>query len=65
MAISELAGAAGWQLHAIGAMLLAGRVLHFFGFGADPERMPLRVLGMVLTFSAILGGALANLATLL
>ena len=54
MAIVELGGAAAWTLHLIGALLVAGRYLHAFGFGQANEIMQFRVIGMVLTFFSIL-----------
>ena len=41
-------------LHTIGGLLLAGRVLHGYGFSASPPIMPLRQLGMILTFLSYL-----------
>ena len=46
-------------LHAIGVTLVAGRVLHAYGMSQSPQLMPLRVGGMVLTFTAIAAGSLA------
>lgn len=62
MALAEFQGASGWALHPIGLTLLAGRTVHSLGFGREPERFRLRTAGMVLTFVAIISGALANLA---
>jgi len=41
-------------LHIIGGTLLAGRVLHGYGFSASPPIMPLRQLGMILTLTSYL-----------
>ena len=61
MALAELQGAPAWTLHVIGAMLVAGRVLHAYGVSREPERYGFRVTGMSLTFAALITGGLANL----
>jgi uncharacterized membrane protein YecN with MAPEG domain len=61
MALAELQGAAGITLHAIGALLIGGRLVHAFGVSQEPENYRLRVAGMALTFTALIMGALANL----
>lgn len=61
IAMVELQGAAGVLVHLLGLMLLAGRLLHAYGFGRTPQIVILRQAGMSLTFLAILGAALANL----
>ena len=54
MAIIEAQGAtAGW-LHAVGAMLLIGRILHPFGLFIDKAVSILRIVGTTLTTIAIL-----------
>ena len=57
--LAELLGAAGWWLHLSGAGLLAGRALHAYGVSRSPENLRLRMMGMVLTFSVIIAGAIA------
>lgn len=61
IAMVELQGAAGILVHLLGLMLLAGRLLHAYGFGRTPQIVILRQAGMSLTFLAILGATLANL----
>ena len=61
MALAELQGASAWTWHMIGTSLIAGRLLHAWGVGREPEILNLRVAGMVLTFFALITGALANL----
>ncbi|WP_209504544.1 MULTISPECIES: MAPEG family protein [unclassified Ruegeria] len=61
IAMVELQGAAGILVHLLGLMLLAGRLLHAYGFGRTPQIVILRQAGMSLTFLAILGAAFANL----
>jgi uncharacterized membrane protein YecN with MAPEG domain len=58
---AELQGAQVWVVHALGLMLLAGRIAHASGFGREPERMNLRVAGMRLTIATIIAGSLSNL----
>lgn len=60
----EAQGAPYWVLHSLGLMLFSGRVLHAWGFGSTKQIMPLRQIGMMLTFGAILFGALANFVLL-
>lgn len=61
----ELMGAPNMALHLIGLLLLAGRLLHAYGFSAEPQIMRFRVLGMVLTFTALALSALGLLAHVL
>lgn len=61
MVLAELQGAPAWTIHLTGTCLLAGRLLHAYGVSQEPELMKLRVAGMILTFTALIGGALANL----
>lgn len=60
--IAELGGAAGWLLHLTGLALVAGRTLHAWCFVMTRRNMPLRVGGMMLTFSALVFGALLCLS---
>ena len=57
----ELQGGASLLLHGIGLVLLIGRCAHAYGVSQYPQIMRLRVAGMILTFSSIMIGALANL----
>jgi uncharacterized membrane protein YecN with MAPEG domain len=59
MLLLELSAAPGWLLHALGSMLLAGRLAHALGISKEPEVLRLRQLGMALTFTALAGGAAA------
>lgn len=61
MALAELQGAVAIVLHMIGGLLLGGRLVHAFGVSQEPENYRLRVIGMALTFTALIMGALANL----
>ncbi|MGI9383489.1 MAG: MAPEG family protein [Methyloligellaceae bacterium] len=61
MALAELRDGPVWTVHVIGLTLLAGRMIHALGVSREPEQMRLRTLGMALTFTALITGALANL----
>lgn len=56
IALLEAFGTGPWLLHALGAALLAGRLLHGVGIARIPEDMRLRQAGMGLTFG-VLGAA--------
>ncbi|MGE0698940.1 MAG: MAPEG family protein [Hyphomicrobiaceae bacterium] len=60
--LAEQQGAARPVLHALGLALLAGRLIHAFGVSQEPERLPLRVAGMVLTLGTLVSAAAINLA---
>lgn len=58
LALVELQGAPVWAVHLLGLMFIAGRFLHGYGFGRTPQIVPLRKMGMLLTFAMlILSGA--------
>lgn len=59
--LAETLAAAPVTLHAAGSALVAGRLIHAYGFGRDPQIMALRALGMVLTFASIVTGAVTCL----
>ena len=59
--LAELQGYPPFVLHLGGATLLAGRVLHAYGFGRTPQSVPLRRVGMILTAAALVGLALLNI----
>ncbi|WP_170360299.1 MAPEG family protein [Ruegeria arenilitoris] len=61
IAMVELQGASGLLLNLLGLALLTGRVMHAYGFGRSPQIVILRQIGMLLTFTAILVAAIANL----
>lgn len=63
MAFAEMAFYASWVVWALGASLLAGRVLHAIALINDPGPGVLRLLGMIFTFLVLIaGGALCILA---
>jgi len=59
--MAELQGMPIWLLHVFGAMLLAGRGLHAYGFGSTPQKVPARIWGMYLTLAMIGVTAIANI----
>ena len=58
MGLAEIQGAPGLLVHALGAMLLGGRLLHAYGVSQVDELIRFRVSGMTLTFFSIGFGAL-------
>lgn len=56
-AFVEIEGTRSWVVHALCGALLVGRVLHALAIGGPRMVFPLRVTGMVLTFSSLLGSA--------
>ena len=61
MALAELQATPAWTLYVIGTALIIGRLLHAYGVSQEPEQSGLRVVGMALTFTALITAALANL----
>ena len=49
----EIGGASPLFVHALGASVVAGRVLHAYGLGGREERSMFRALGMALTLTPI------------
>lgn len=62
LALAEAQASPPWLLHSLGVTLLLGRVAHAWGVSQEPEPAGARVLGMALTFAALIGGAAVNLA---
>jgi hypothetical protein len=58
LVLSELLGAPGWVVHALGLALIGGRVAHAVHCLAAPENLALRGLGMALTFAVLGAGGL-------
>ena len=48
-------------LHALGIILVAGRLMHAFGMSQTPDNLTFRAGGVMATFAALAGGALACL----
>jgi len=61
LAMVELQGAPVWMVHLFGLMLLTGRVMHAVGYGRTPQIVPLRRIGMMLTYLMLLLVSLANI----
>ncbi len=61
LVLAELQGMPVWLVHLFGLMLVAGRVMHAYGFGSTPQKVPLRQWGMYLTLTMIGATALANI----
>lgn len=57
MGLIESMQADRWIIHALGAVLLIGRLLHAYGMSGDGH-MQFRVAGMVMTFTVLAAGAL-------
>jgi uncharacterized membrane protein YecN with MAPEG domain len=64
MALAEAGGLPATWLHVSGSLLVAGRLIHPFGLGAEGGRFPARVAGMLATWAAILIPSLALLGGL-
>jgi hypothetical protein len=58
MVALELCGTPKWQLHALGATLLVGRLLHGYAFSFTQEHVFGRSAGIALTFVSLLGAGL-------
>jgi uncharacterized membrane protein YecN with MAPEG domain len=61
MVMTEMQGAPALALHLMGLALLAGRVLHAYGFASTPQKIIFRQIGMVLTLTMIAVAALGLL----
>ena len=61
LAMSEMQGAPLWVVHALGLMLLIGRVMHGWAMSQAPQNLRFRVYGMMLTLIMITLTALANI----
>lgn len=53
-----LAGWGAWAVHLLGALLLAGRVVHAYGVSQERENFRYRIAGMMTTFGVLVGSAL-------
>ncbi|WP_071675058.1 MAPEG family protein [Nioella nitratireducens] len=61
LTLADLQGAPGWLLHAMGIVLLGGRILHAIGMGSTPQIFRARAAGMILTMLSLLVLAIANI----
>lgn len=55
MAMLELRTGSSTALWILGAILVIARIVHALGISREPENLKLRVAGMVLTFTALIG----------
>ena len=55
MIMIEAQGVWCWGLHAAGALLVVGRLLHGYSMSFVPKQIKLRMVGMLLTLIALLG----------
>jgi uncharacterized membrane protein YecN with MAPEG domain len=65
LASAELSGAAGAWIHAIGILLIGGRLLHAWGLSQSRGYSIGRSTGIVLTVTALLAGIGVNLTRFL
>lgn len=61
MALAELQSVPAVTLHALGILMLAGRLSHAYGLPGGRARSNFRVAGMIMTFIALISGATLNL----
>ncbi len=61
LGLAEGLGAQLWLLHLVGGLLLLGRLLHVVGLWSPTTPGLCRVVGMVMTFTAQIAGAVACL----
>lgn len=60
--LAELQGAPSWSIHSLGMLLIVGRALHVHAILLCPNSYSItRPMGMVLSLSVLLIGALINL----
>jgi uncharacterized protein len=59
LGFAEQLGSSQALLHALGALLLGGRVLHAYGVSREPEPIWFRVVGYAATCCALAGASLA------
>jgi uncharacterized protein len=62
MALVESLAAPKLLLHALGLTLLTGRCLHAYALSQTPHILQMRVLGMILTLTTLLAGAVVCIA---
>ena len=57
MILMALLGAPVWVMHVVGALLFLGRAVHPFGLSTAGRPKPARLVGMVLTYAALVTAA--------
>ena len=63
IAFVEATGRPAWVVHALGLLLVIGRIVHAIGVSRVDERFAFRVAGMTLTFAVLTVAALDCLFT--
>ncbi len=58
IAFAEILGTPNWGVHGLALVFIAGRVMHAYGLGREPNNFKFRAWGMYLTAAALLGAAL-------
>lgn len=58
-----LNGWGAWAVHLLGALLLAGRIVHAYGMSQEKENLRYRIVGMMTTFGVLAGAAFLLLVT--
>jgi uncharacterized membrane protein YecN with MAPEG domain len=58
VALVEVGSASSWVVHALGSLLLVGRLSHAYGVSQTTEVFAFRVSGMAMTFTTILFASL-------
>ncbi|MBL4756777.1 MAG: MAPEG family protein [Rhizobiales bacterium] len=58
IAFAELLGTPSWSIHALALALIAGRLLHAYGLGQEPDNLKFRRWGMYLTAGVIICAAI-------
>ena len=57
MILMALLGAPVWVMHVVGTLLFLGRAVHPFGLSTAGRPKPARLIGMVLTYAALVTAA--------
>ena len=65
LGLAELGEGVSWLVAFLGAFLFIGRIIHAVSVLQEPENLRYRVIGMGITFSALLFAALLNLVVAL
>lgn len=61
LGMAEMQGTLPYIIHALGLALLAGRLMHAYGLGSNPQVVPIRIWGMYLTIGMIAISAVINI----
>lgn len=61
IAFAEILGAPAWSIHAMALALIAGRLMHAYGLGQEPDNFRFRAWGMYFTGATIIGAALVSI----